>query len=131
VRGPAWWVTEDGTDLAALAGDSTPVGRDWSDLHLILNALPAGHWTTYGDLAAVVGTAAQPLGQHVTRCPDCDAAYRILSSDGRPAANFRWGDPERTESVEDVLSAEGVHFTKGAADPSQRLTHGALRALIS
>lgn len=31
---------------------------DWSALHAILEALPAGHWTTYGSLADAVGTAA-------------------------------------------------------------------------
>ena len=131
IRGPAWWVTEDGTDLATLAGDAPAGLRDWSDLHQILDALPAGQWTTYGDVAAVIGTAAQPLGQHVTRCPECVTAYRILNSDGRPATNFTWGDPHRMDTVEDVLAAEGVTFTNGAADPALRLRPDALRALTA
>lgn len=130
VRGPAWWVTQDGTDLATLAGGIPAGRRDWTDLHDILEALPRGRWTTYGDLASVIGTAAQPLGQHVTRCPQCATAYRILSSDGRPAANFTWGDPQRTDTVEDVLSAEGVTFSNGAAAPAQRLSVEELRGLI-
>lgn len=81
------------------------------------------------DLAAVIGTAAQPLGQHVTRCADCTTAYRILNTDGRPAANFAWSDPDRTDTVEEVLTAEGVRFTGGVADPAQRLVPDQLRAL--
>lgn len=129
-RGPAWWVTDEGVDLPTLAGDVSTPRRDWSDLHQLLEAVPAGRWTTYGALAAVVGTAPQPLGQHVTRCDDCANAYRILGSGGRPAPNFVWGDPQRTDRVEDVLAAEGVTFANGVADPSQRLDAEALRALL-
>lgn len=51
LRGPLWWVTDDGMSLvdAAEAVAPRPRGRrDWSDLHAILHRLPAGHWTTYG-----------------------------------------------------------------------------------
>ncbi|MGY1709111.1 MGMT family protein [Geodermatophilus sp. SYSU D00758] len=97
--------------------DGTIGRRDWSDLHRALEAIPAGRWTTYGDLAQLVGTVAQPLGNHVMRCPDCTSAHRVLASTGRPSPGFSWSDSNRTESVEEVLAAEGVRFTNGAADP--------------
>jgi alkylated DNA nucleotide flippase Atl1 len=129
IRGPAWWVTKSGIDLAELA-DGTSVRRDWSDLHRILEALPAGRWTTYGDLAQVIGTAAQPLGGHVMRCNDCTNAYRVLASTGRPSSGFAWSDPDRTDLVEDVLDREGVRFVNGVADSATRLGPDHLRALL-
>jgi len=129
VRGPSWWVTEDGVDLAGLA-DGDGGRRDWSDLHDLLERIPAGRWTTYGDLAAVIGTHANPLGQHVTRCSSCANAYRVLAHTGRTASRFRWEDPTRTDDVEDVLAGEGVRFDGGVADRGQRLGPEDLKALV-
>ena len=128
-RGTAWWVTADGDDLVALADAVAPAGTahvpfDWDALHQLLPQLKPGSWTTYGDLAAAVGTAAQPLGNHVTSCGDgCVNAWRILTTDGRPSGRFRWDDPARTETVRQVLEREGVRFDEqGRADPAQRKT---------
>src|SRR5699024_6975500 len=41
-------------------------GFDWRTTHRILEALPAGRWTTYAALAEAVGTAPQPLASHVS-----------------------------------------------------------------
>ena len=57
VRGPSWWVLEDGHDLPALAGSPQKSSFDWSQLHTLMAALPRGRWTTYGDVASVIGTA--------------------------------------------------------------------------
>ena len=122
VRGPAWWVLPDGRDLATAAGDASQAGSfDWSALHDLLEAIPAGRWTTYGDLAKVIGTAPQPLGQHITKCPDCPNAQRVLGADGRPRPGFSWGDPTNQRTQEEALVADGVRMVDGAADPSQRL----------
>ncbi|MDK3256600.1 MGMT family protein [Blastococcus capsensis] len=130
IQGPAWWTTEGGVDLTELV-NGTSDRRDWSDLHRYLEALPAGRWTTYGDLAQLVGTAAQPLGNHVMKCSDCTNAYRVLGSTGRRSPGFSWSDPDRTESVEEVLAAEGVRFVNGAADPVQRSRVEELRRLVT
>jgi len=121
VRGPAWWVVPDGRDLPTVAGSTVIGSFDWAGLHAVLAAIPPGRWTTYGDLAEVVGTAAMPLGQHVASCPDCPNAYRVLGGNGRPRPGFRWADPAETRTVEDVLRAEGVTFTDGMADDAMRL----------
>ena len=94
---------------------------DWTRLHKMLAAVPAGRWTTYGDLARVIGTAAQPLGQHVTSCTDCPHAYRVLAYNGTIPGGFRWTDPNDRRNPEDVLRAEGVRFSNGHADIDQRL----------
>ncbi len=38
------------------------VGFDWTRMHAAIAAIPDGRWTTYGDLAALAGTAAQAVG---------------------------------------------------------------------
>lgn len=99
-----------------------PGGRDWSDLHELLAHVPAGRWTTYGDLAHQIGSAAIAVGQHVASCPHCTAPWRVLGSDRKPRQGFRWEDPERTDTAAGVLAAEGVKFNAaGRADESQRM----------
>lgn len=134
VWGPNWFQTMDGEALHRLAEslrDATSADHrfDWSQLHELLAALPSGRWTTYGDLAVVVGTAPQPVGNHVAACEDCTNAWRVLGHDGRPRPNFAWSDPTDTRSQEDALADEGVSFTNGAADPARKLSPTELNAL--
>jgi alkylated DNA nucleotide flippase Atl1 len=129
-RGPAWWVLEDGRDLPTVAGVPERSTFDWAELHQVLAAIPAGRWTTYGELAGLVGTAAQPLGQHIQHCAACPNAQRVLGADGKPRPGFSWGDPTETRSQQDWLEAEGVRFSDGAADPTRHLNAAALSALV-
>ncbi len=121
-RGPSWWVLPDGRDLTTAAGSVTGTGFDWSLLHRLMAALPPGRWTTYGDLAGLVGTAAQPLGLHISRCEECVNAHRVLGADGRVRPNFAWSDPTDDRKPEDLLRAEGVEVTDGVVSPGHRLT---------
>jgi alkylated DNA nucleotide flippase Atl1 len=127
-RGPSWWVLDDGRDLPTVAGVPERGTFDWSHLHALLAAIPAGHWTTYGDLAEVVGTAPQPLGQHVMTCRSCPNRHRVLGGDGRPRPNFAWEDDQ---SQQDALEGEGVAFGGGSADPSRRLAPDDLEDLLA
>jgi alkylated DNA nucleotide flippase Atl1 len=129
-RGPAWWVLEDGRDLPTVAGVPDRSTFDWAELHRALEAIPAGRWTTYGELAALVGTAAQPLGQHIQHCRACPNVQRVLGAEGRPRPGVSWSDPNETRSQQDWLEAEGVWFSNGAADPDRHLDAEALSALI-
>lgn len=103
---------------------------DWTTLHAILEAIPAGNWATYGSLADAIGTAPQPLGGHVTTCTQCANAHRILAREGRIANGFVWSDPADQRDPIDVLLGEGVTFADGKADPSRELNSDALVALI-
>lgn len=103
---------------------------DWSLLHHILQALPAGSWITYGQLADAVGTAPQPLGGHVTSCTQCVNAHRILASGGKVAPGFAWTDPDDHRDPRDLLESEGVAFKEDKADPTMELRSDALAALI-
>jgi alkylated DNA nucleotide flippase Atl1 len=84
--------------------------------------LPPGRWSTYGDLAGLVGTAAQPLGLHISKCPECLNAHRVLGSDGRVRPNFAWSDPTDGRKPEDLLRAEGVQVSDGVVSAEYRIT---------
>jgi alkylated DNA nucleotide flippase Atl1 len=123
-------VLEDGRDLPTVAGAPERSTFDWSELHQAMAAIPAGRWTTYGDLAALIGTAAQPLGQHIQHCPACPNVQRVLGAEGKPRPGFTWADPNETRSQQDMLEAEGVRFFNEAADPSRHLDAEALAELV-
>ncbi|WP_037911097.1 GmrSD restriction endonuclease domain-containing protein [Actinacidiphila yeochonensis] len=103
----------------------------WKELRAALLAMPAGTWTTYGDVAALIGTHAMPVGQHLAAKAGVHGAYRVLTADGRVAPGFRW--PAGTESgdARTRLEAEGVPFdAAGRARRSHRLTSADLAALL-
>lgn len=123
VWGPNWYQTLDGEVMHKVAEPLGDVGGerfDWSRLHAVLAALPSGRWTTYGDLAEVVGTAAQPLGHHIARCHECANAWRVLGGDGRPRPNFKWSDPTDIRTQEQALVDEAITFTDSVADSANR-----------
>ena len=130
VRGPSWWVLPDGRDLPTVAGSLSTGHFDWDTLHEAMAAIPPGRWTTYGDLAAVVGTAAQPLGQHIAACVECPNAHRVVGGDGRVRPNFAWTDPHDHRAPEQVLAAEGLGLRDGVADPAQRMSRDELTLLL-
>jgi alkylated DNA nucleotide flippase Atl1 len=129
IRGPSWWLLPDGRSLTEAASGSSAGTFDWEPLHRVMVALPPGRWTTYGDLADLVGTAAQPVGNHIRQCTGCPNAPRVLGSGGRPSPGFAWSDPGDTRTQQEVLESEGVRFTNGSADPSARLSMDDLRQL--
>ena len=130
--GPWWWKTNDGETLSALANElrGRRLGRDWSDLHALLDQVRSGEWTTYGDLAEAIGSSAQAVAGHIARCYEdaCRIGYRVLNADGRVSEGFYWGDPSDSRDPVEVLRAEGVSLdADGRADPASRLDPHALR----
>lgn len=96
---------------------------DWSQMHAILEDLPAGRWTSYYNLAEAVGTGAQALANHVSKCGQCVNAYRVLTWDGRVADDFHWHDQADSRDPVRMLEEEGLRFLpSGKADPDQQLT---------
>nr|WP_272955948.1 DUF262 domain-containing protein [Actinopolymorpha rutila] len=139
-NGWTFWRLDDGRKLADVRAvyrgakpeqDKARPAFDWSRLHAILEALPEGNWTAYGDLADAVGTAPQPLGNHITTCPQCANAHRVLTHDGQVAEAFRWADPGDHRDPVEMLRAEGVPFTAGKADPGKRLNSDDLTGLVA
>jgi alkylated DNA nucleotide flippase Atl1 len=92
--------------------------------------IPAGNWTTYGDLAALIGSHPVPVGQRVASVPVRNA-HRVLQADGRVSPSFHWPDADRADDPVDVLRMEGIEFNDSIrADPAQRLSTEKLAALI-
>ncbi|MEU5985076.1 DUF262 domain-containing protein [Streptomyces sp. NPDC047434] len=104
----------------------------WGELRQALLSMPAGTWTTYGDLAALIGTHAVAVGNHIGTRPALHGAYRVLMADGKISPGFRW--PEGREGASDpreVLEFEGVPFDEwGRARRSHRLTAADLATLV-
>lgn len=103
---------------------------DWSQAHAILDAMPAGRWTSYNNLAEAVGTGPVAMAGHLTKCTTCTNAYRVLRWDGAVAEEFRWHDPADDRDPIDVLRSEGINITDGHADPEQQLAVEDLLATV-
>lgn len=134
VRGTSWWITSDGDELPVVAGiTSATSGRDWSDLHSLIELVQPGEWTSYGDLGEVLGIPARPIGTHIGRCLECPpGAWRVLQTDGRPSEGFHWLDPEEQRSAQEVLAAEGLEFDESnRADAHQRVSPPELSERLS
>jgi alkylated DNA nucleotide flippase Atl1 len=107
-------------------------GFDWSRIDAAIAAIPDGRWTAYSDLAALTGTSAQAVGNHVASVAAPPKAWRVLAWDGRVSDGFRWSDPADTREPMNVLTAEGVRFNNdGRALADQRLCADDLQALIA
>ncbi|MER6815558.1 DUF262 domain-containing protein [Spirillospora sp. NPDC000708] len=104
--------------------------RTWVVLRRLLAEIPAGSWTTFGDLATVLGVPAPRVGSYLNNHPGMDNAHRVLTSEGTVSPAFRWPD-DRTETARDVLAREGVPFSHGGvADFARRLGPADLAASI-
>ncbi|MER7845130.1 DUF262 domain-containing protein [Kitasatospora sp. NPDC096077] len=109
-------------------GDEWP---GWADLRAALVAMPSGTWTSYGDIAELIGLHAIGVGNHLSAKPGVIGAYRVLNWNGHVSSGFRWLDDDRTDTPRDVLEQEGVPFdAAGRAHPSCRLTATELATLL-
>jgi alkylated DNA nucleotide flippase Atl1 len=109
---------------------SSDTGRDWSLVHEAIMAIPAGHWSSYGDVAALVGTHPVPLGVHLAST-EVLGAHRVLQGGGTISPGFRWPDPADEREPRAVLEEEGLTFSpNGAADEGARLSTTALAERI-
>jgi alkylated DNA nucleotide flippase Atl1 len=135
-------ILDRAADLAARAvrlwpgpeAGTAPVDDEWSgwkELRAALLAMPAGTWTTYGDVAALIGTHAVPVGQHLATRAGVHGAYRVLTAAGRVSDGFRWPEGQESGDARTRLEAEGVPFdAAGRAHRSHRLTTADLAALL-
>jgi alkylated DNA nucleotide flippase Atl1 len=95
----------------------------------ILACIPAGRWTSYSDVAEVIGTHQVPVGARLATVTTPNA-HRVLKLSGEVSPDFRWVDPDRIDDPHVVLRAEGIVFdAKGRASAQQRLTAVELASL--
>ena len=81
--------------------------------------IPSGRWTTYSEVAVVVGSHPVPVGQTIANhaMPN---PWRVLNAGGTVSAQFRWTDQYRTDDPRALLRSEGVGFGEGGrADPGR------------
>lgn len=113
-----------------LLGIGEASGTAWDLMNTALAELPAGSWTTYGDLAAIVGSHAVAVGTRLAtvKVPN---AHRVLQSGGTVSPNFKWVDPDMHDDPREMLRAEGVEFdVYGRASAAQRIDLEELAQLI-
>lgn len=115
-----------------------PVGADasegfhplWERLSTVITRLPAGSWTTYGDLASLVGSHVIPVGRHIAS-RQIENTHRVLEADGSVSSKFIPRPSDRDE-VRRTLEAEGVRLDEnGLADPAQRVDATALAQYVA
>jgi alkylated DNA nucleotide flippase Atl1 len=132
-----WKISERGQQLHALAmaiwpGPTVRPGRtadlDWSPLHQVVAAIPIGRWTTFGDLAEVVGRHPVSVRAHLAAKP-VQNSWRVLLNDGLPSPHFAG---TVLGGQRDRLEHEGVRFgAKGQASSDQRLDAAAIGRLLN
>lgn len=104
--------------------------RDGTLLSQALAELPAGAWTSYGDVAALIGSHPVPVGSRLANHP-IPNAHRVLQVEGTISPGFRWPDAAPSDPME-LLREEGVTFDEhGRANPNQRMTTAELAQLVT
>ncbi|MFC9269496.1 DUF262 domain-containing protein [Streptomyces zhihengii] len=129
-------LAERATELwpGPVGGVRPSAGEDsaaWTELRAALVAMPSGSWTTYGDVAELIGSHPVPVGAYLGSHAGIVGAHRVLTVEGRVSAAFRWPEGSGKQSPQEVLESEGVRFDpSGRAHRSQRLTAAELATLL-
>lgn len=135
ILGRAGRLTERAVELwPGPIGGVKAAGEEWSgwaELRSALVAMPSGTWTTYGDVAELIGSHPVPVGTYLGSNSSVMGAYRVLTSEGRISPAFRWPEGSERQPPQDLLMSEGVRFDpSGRAHRSQRLTAAELATLL-
>lgn len=110
------------------AGEESP---GWAELRAALVAMPSGTWTTYGDVAELIGSHPVPVGVYLGSNPTVIGAYRVLTVEGRLSPSFRWAEGSDRPPPQELLKSEGVRFDSlDRAHHSQRLSAAELATLL-
>jgi len=143
---PAWayqQIQSRGAQLAKLVAETwipplsdteaVESGAAWGRVTDVLAAIPRGRWTSYGAVAAIVGTHPVPLGVYLANTDSLPHAWRVLQAGGTISPGFRWseGSPHTGRDPIEVLREEGVRFDDtGRAHPDDRIDVRELGQLV-
>lgn len=111
------------------AENANPLAAQWQLLERAVLEIPPGRWTSYGDLAALIGSHPVPVGQRISKNPIANG-HRVLQTAGTPSPGFHWYERDRMDDPIEVLSSEGVAFVDGRASAEQRLGVEELATLL-
>jgi alkylated DNA nucleotide flippase Atl1 len=115
-------------------GAARPASEEWpgwAEMRAALVAMPSGTWTTYGDIAELIGSSTVPIGDYLAAKSGVIGAYRVLTSDGRVTDAFQRPDGQAYGTPQEALEREGVPFdTAGRAHRSRRLVAAELATLL-
>jgi len=102
----ALWPGPDET-LAEIEADEPSAMR--RQVASIVAEIPAGRWTSYGEVALVAGSYPQPVAAIIASNYMANA-WRVLQTGGTISPGFRWLDPNRTDDPRGYLETEGLKF---------------------
>ncbi|MBD8024863.1 DUF262 domain-containing protein [Microbacterium sp. Sa1CUA4] len=132
-RGAALAETVRTTWVAPLAEtDVVESGVAWKLATEVIESIPEGRWTTYGNVATIAGTHPVPLGVFLGK-NIVSNAWRVLQAAGTISPGFRWspGSPNEGRDPKDVLIEEGIEFgADGRADVQCKLEVADLAGLL-
>lgn len=115
-------------------GGAKPTAEEspgWAELRGALVAMPSGTWTTYGDIAELIGSHPVPVGAYLGANTSVIGAYRVLTVEGRISPSFRWASGSDRPPPQELLTSEGVRFDSlDRAHPSQRMSAAELATLL-
>ncbi|MET8217861.1 GmrSD restriction endonuclease domain-containing protein [Streptomyces hirsutus] len=115
-------------------GGIKPVGEEspgWTELRAALVVMPSGTWTTYGDIAELIGSHPVAVGAYLGSNPSVIGAYRVLTVEGKISPSFRWPEGSDRQPPQELLASEGIRFDSwGRAHRSQRLSAAELATLL-
>lgn len=105
------------------------VGSNWPLMNRALAEMPDGSWTSYGHLAALIGSHPVAVGARLASTP-VPNGHRVLQAEGRVSPGFAWLETDRHDDPRAVLEQEGVVFAGDRADAGQLLTADELAQLV-
>ncbi|GBQ02390.1 DUF262 domain-containing protein [Streptomyces spongiicola] len=115
-------------------GGIKPSGEEspgWAELRAALVAMPSGTWTTYGDVAELIGSHPVAVGSYLGANPTVIGAYRVLTAEGKISPSFRWAEGSDRPPPQELLGSEGVRFDSwGRAHRTRRLSAAELATLL-
>jgi alkylated DNA nucleotide flippase Atl1 len=112
--------------------DVVESGVAWKLAAEVVESIPRGRWTTYGNVATIAGTHPVPLGGFLGKNFVANA-WRVLQAGGTISPGFRWPSDSPYEGLDprEVLIEEGVEFDlDGRADPDSKLEVSELAELL-